>query len=135
MLQQWQASPLGQALIHAEAQLLAGTFDGVFGLELLQLGTWGAGRELLVPSRIRRQSVVAERLDGAGRGDLVADLAQLPIQSGVVDAVLLPHTLEYAADPYAVLREADRVLGAEGQLIVLGFRPGSPWGLRARAAD
>jgi SAM-dependent methyltransferase len=135
MLQQWQASPLGQALIRAEAQLLAGTFDGVFGLELLQLGTWGAGRELLAPSRIRRQSVVAERLDGSGRADLVADLAHLPIQGGMVDAVLLPHTLEFAADPYAVLREADRVLGAEGQLIVLGFRPASPWGLRSRIAE
>jgi SAM-dependent methyltransferase len=135
MLLQWQASPLGQALIRAEAQLLAGTFDGVFGLELLQLGTWGAGRELLAPSRIRRQSVVAERLEGPGRADLLADLAHLPVQSGAVDAVLLPHTLEYAADPYAVLREADRVLGAEGQLIVLGFRPGSPWGVRARASN
>jgi SAM-dependent methyltransferase len=135
MLQQWQTSALGQALIRAEAQLLAGTFDGVFGLELLQLGTWGEGRELLAPSRIRRQSVVAERLEGPGRGDLVADLAHLPIQGGMVDAVLLPHTLEFTADPYAVLREADRVLGAEGQLIVLGFRPGSPWGLRSRASD
>jgi len=135
MLQQWQASPLGQALIRAEAQLLAGTFDGVFGLELLQLGTWGAGRELLSPSHIRRQSVVAERLDGPGRADLIADLAHLPIQSGMVDAVLLPHTLEFAPDPYAVLREADRVLGAEGQLIVLGFRPASPWGLRSKFTD
>ena len=38
------------------------------------------------------------------------------------------------ADPYAVLREADRVLVAEGQLIVLGFRPASLWGLRAAAS-
>ena len=135
MLQQWEASPLGQALIRAEAQLLAGTFDGVFGLELLQLGTWGAGRELLAPSHIRRQSVVAPRQDGPGRADLIANLAHLSIQSGIVDAVLLPHTLEYAADPYAVLREADRVLGAEGQLIVLGFRPSGPWGLRARVSE
>jgi hypothetical protein len=32
------------------------------------------------------------------------------------------------------LREADRVLGGEGQLIVLGFRPASPWGWRAAAS-
>ena len=49
-----------------------------------------------------------------------------------MDAVLLPHTLEFAPDPYAVLREADRVLAAEGQLIVLGFRPASLWGLGQR---
>jgi hypothetical protein len=34
-----------------------------------------------------------------------------------------------------VLREADRVLGAEGQLIVLGFQPASFWGLRAAASQ
>ena len=133
-LQQWQATPLGRALIAAEARLLANTFDDVFGQELLQLGTWGAGRELLAQSRIRRQSVVADSVANPASGDLVANLAHLPISGGSVDAVLLPHTLEYAPDPYAVLREADRVLVAEGQLIVLGFRPTSFWGLRAAAA-
>src|SRR5580704_14776269 len=133
-LQQWQAEPLGRALIQAEAQLLANTFDDVFGLELLQLGSWGVGRELLAPCRIRRQSVVAEVAAVPADADLVANLAHLPITSGAVDAVLLPHTLEYAPDPCAVLREADRALGAEGQLIVLGFRPASWWGLRSAAS-
>jgi len=134
VLHQWQRGPLGRALIQAEAQLLATTFDDVFGLELLQLGTWGAERELLAPSRIRRQSVIAESADASARGDLVARLAHLPINNASVDAVLLPHTLELTADPHAVLREADRVLVAEGQLIVLGFRPTSLWGLRAAAS-
>src|ERR1700690_4423658 len=129
VLQQWQREPLGRALIQAEAQLLATTFDDVFGLELLQLGAWGEGRELLAPARIRRQSVVADVSQIAAGGDLVASLAHLPISNAMVDAVLLPHTLELAGDPYAVLREADRVLMAEGQLIVLGFRPVSLWGL------
>jgi SAM-dependent methyltransferase len=134
VLQQWQRGQLGRALIRAEAQLLATTFDDVFGLELLQLGTWGAGRELLAPSRIRRQSVIADSVEESGRGDIVARLAHLPINNASVDAVLLPHTLELSADPYAVLREADRVLMAEGQLIVLGFRPLSLWGVRAAAS-
>jgi SAM-dependent methyltransferase len=134
VLHQWQRGQLGRALIQAEAQLLATTFDDVFGLELLQLGTWGAGRELLAPSRIRRQSVIADSTEASGRGDLVARLAHLPINNASVDAVLLPHTLELTADPHAVLREADRVLVAEGQLIILGFRPVSLWGLRAAAS-
>jgi SAM-dependent methyltransferase len=134
VLHQWQRGPLGRALIQAEAQLLATTFDDVFGLELLQLGTWGVGRELLAPARIRRQSVVADSAEASAGGDLVARLGHLPINNASVDAVLLPHTLERAADPHAVLREADRVLVAEGQLIVLGFRPASLWGLRAAAS-
>ncbi len=134
VVQQWQTGPLGRALIAAEAQLLATTFDDVFGQELLQLGSWGAGRELLAPSRIRRQSVISEPGNGSNSCDLVATLAHLPITSATVDAVLLPHTLEYAPDPYAVLREADRVLVAEGQLIVLGFRPASFWGVRSASS-
>ncbi len=133
-LHQWQCGLLGRALIQGEAQLLASTLDDVFGLEMLQLGAWGVGRELLAPSRIRRQTVVADPADAGARGDLVARLAHLPINNASVDAVLLPHTLELVADPHAVLREADRVLVAEGQLIVLGFRPASLWGLRAAAS-
>jgi SAM-dependent methyltransferase len=133
-MQHWQQGPLGSALIAAEAQLLATTFDDVFGQELLQLGNWGVGRELLAQSRIRRQSIIGDREAAGNVIDLVANLAHLPISGGSVDAVLLPHTLEYAPDPYAVLREADRVLVAEGQLIVLGFKPTSFWGLRSAAA-
>ena len=132
-LHQWQRGRLGTALIQAEARLLADTFDDVFGLELVQLGTWGVGRELLAHARIWRQNVVADA-ESPGGGDLVASLAHLPIANGSVDAVLLPHTLEVASDPYAVLREADRVLAAEGQLIVLGFRPASLWGLACAAS-
>ena len=131
-LQQWQSGRLGTALIQAEARVLADTFDDVFGLELVQLGTWGVGHELLAHARIWRRSVVADA-EAAG-GDVVASLAHLPIVSGSVDAVVLPHTLEVASDPYAVLREADRVLAAEGQLIVLGFRPASFWGLAGAAS-
>ena len=134
VMQHWQQGPLGRGLIAAEAQLLATTFDDVFGQELLQLGTWGLGRELLAQSRIRRQSVIGDRETERNCVDLVANLAHLPINGASVDAVLLPHTLEYAPDPYAVLREADRVLVAEGQLIVLGFRPASLWGLRSAAS-
>jgi SAM-dependent methyltransferase len=78
--------------------------------------------------------VIADSVEESGRGDIVARLAHLPINNASVDAVLLPHTLELSADPYAVLREADRVLMAEGQLIVLGFRPLSVWGVRAAAS-
>jgi SAM-dependent methyltransferase len=65
--------------------------------------------------------------------DVGARLSQLPVANGSVDAVLLPHTLEFENDPFAVVREADRVLAGEGHLIVLGFRPFSLWGFRSRA--
>ena len=61
---------------------------------------------------------------------LRAPLASLPFASDSIDAIHLPHTLELVEDPYAVLREAERVLCAEGCLIICGFNPFSGWGAR-----
>jgi SAM-dependent methyltransferase len=105
--------------------------EDVFGWELLQIGAWGGARELLAGSRTRRQSVLTVPAFGAG-ADILARPSQLPLVSDSIDAALLPHTLEFAPDPYAILREADRVLVGEGQMLLLGFRPWSLWGLRAR---
>jgi len=130
-LSAWWESPLGRALLAAESELLAEALEDVFGWELLQVGAWGNARDLLAGSRTRRQSLVAGAAFPGG-ADIIARPSLLPIMSDCVDAVLLPHTLEFAPDPYAVLREVDRVLGGEGQLLVLGFRPLSLWGMRAR---
>ncbi len=62
--------------------------------------------------------------------NVCAPLTALPFRSDSIDAVLLPHTLELVEDPYAVLREAERVLCAEGCLLICGFNPYSGWGVR-----
>jgi len=130
-LSAWWASALGGALLAAESELLGEALEDVFGWELLQIGAWGSAREVLAGSRTRRATLIA--LPGtADAADIVARPSQLPIMSDSVDAALLPHTLEFAPDPYAIVREVDRVLSGEGQLLVLGFRPLSLWGLRAR---
>lgn len=128
----WIDSRRGRAMRAAEAALLTESLDDCFGWELLQVGSWGEGRDLILGARTRRSTVIAS--PGSHSADIISRLAHLPIQSDSVDAVLLPHTLEFEADPYAVLREADRVLTGEGKLLVLGFRPLSAWGLRSRLA-
>jgi SAM-dependent methyltransferase len=129
----WWGSQLGRSLLAAEAELLGEAMEDVFGWELLQVGAWGGARELLARGRTRRQSLVAAPGFAAG-ADIIARPAHLPVGGDSIDAALLPHTLEFAPDPYAVLREVDRVLAGEGQLLILGFRPFSLWGLRARAS-
>lgn len=127
----WWSSPLGSALIAAESRLLGEALEDVFGWELLQIGAWGAARELLAGARTRHQAILATAGLSSG-ADILGRPTQLPIGSDSIDAVLLPHILEFATDPYAIVREADRVLVGEGQLLVLGFRPWSLWGVRAR---
>jgi SAM-dependent methyltransferase len=129
----WWGTPLGRSVLAVEAELLGEAMEDVFGWELLQIGAWGGSRDLLARGRTRRQSLVATS-GFPGGADIIARPAHLPVTSDSIDAALLPHTLEFAPDPYAILREVDRVLVGEGQLLILGFRPFSLWGLRARAS-
>ena len=129
----WWGTPLGRSLLAAESELLAEAMEDVFGWELLQIGAWGNARELLARGRTRRQSLIAAP-GFPGGADILARPSHLPVTSDSIDAALLPHTLEFAPDPYAILREVDRVLTGEGQLLILGFRPWSLWGLRSRAS-
>jgi SAM-dependent methyltransferase len=50
---------------------------------------------------------------------LVADAHDLPLTDASFDAVVLFHTLTYAADPKCVVRECARVLRPRGRLLVL----------------
>ncbi len=120
-------------MLQAESELMSEALDDVFGWELLQLGTWGPRAALLSGCRTRRHAVIASGRFKSTDADIGARLSQLPIANASVDGVVLPHTLEFETDPYAVVREADRVLAGDGQLVVLGFRPFSLWGFRSRA--
>lgn len=124
----WFAEPLGARVLSEEAALARVALDDVFGFELLQVGTWGPTRHLLGGARTQHTTLLAPT-----RGPdvtLCAPMASLPFASDSIDAIFLPHTLELVEDPYAVLREAGRVLVAEGCLMICGFNPFSGWGAR-----
>ena len=126
----WLETPLGRSVIEVERELLREALADVFGFELLQIGAWGRGGELAAGARTQHRRWLAP--NASGPGAVRASYDALPVASGSVEAVLLPHTLEYAASPHELLREADRVLRGEGQLLVCGFTPLGPWGLRRR---
>jgi len=92
----WWASPAGQALIAAEAALVTEALEDVFGWECLQIGAWGAGRELLAACRTRHRAVLASPGLSAD-ADIIGRPTQLPVSGDSIDAVLLPHTLEFAS--------------------------------------
>lgn len=64
---------------------------------------------------------------------VLSDFEALPFPAASIDLVVLPHTLERAADPHHTLREVERVLVSEGRVIVVGFNPASLWGLQHQA--
>lgn len=68
--------------------------------------------------------------DGAAKLSLIHDIDRLPFASESIDLIILPHAFEFAENPHMILREVDRVLIPEGQVIISGFNPASLWGLR-----
>jgi SAM-dependent methyltransferase len=128
MAASWFETPIGACVLREESLLARHALDDVFGFELLQVGAWGPARHLLSGARTQHTTLLAPR-PSAGV-TLCAPLTSLPFASDSIDAILLPHTLELVQDPYAVLREAERVLCAEGCLLICGFNPWSGWGAR-----
>ncbi|MDR2239149.1 MAG: class I SAM-dependent methyltransferase [Zoogloeaceae bacterium] len=72
--------------------------------------------------------------DMAPPAGAVGDPHHLPLAGNSVDLVVLPHVLEFAADPHQILREVERVLVPEGQVLISGFNPRSLWGVKRRLA-
>lgn len=124
----WLRSPRGRRLLELEERELARSLPDLFGRHLLQIGSWGRGTRLLGASQMLHSAVLGT-VPGFDAQALAAP-AHLPVMEKSVDAVLLPHCLEYAASPQSVLREVNRVLTDRGRVLVLGFNPWSFWGLR-----
>jgi SAM-dependent methyltransferase len=130
LLSEWHLTPLGTLLANHERHVVSQALEDVFGLQLLQIGAWGEHGQLIAAARTQRKAVIG--LSTRGNAQICSKASELAVASDSVDAVLLPHTLEFEMDPYAVLREVQRVLIGEGRLLVLGFNPIGPWATRHR---
>jgi len=123
--QEWFATSLGQYLLEKEQAYLDDVTPDIFGFHAMQLGMPEV--DLLRESRIAHRV----RIAAADRPDVYAKCHELPLATHSIDMVLLPHVLEFAAEPHAILREVDRVMMPEGRLVIVGFNPWSLWGLRS----
>jgi len=119
----WFETPLGQHLLFREQRYFDNAVSDVFGFNAVQVGL--PHIDFLRNSRIPLQVTCAVEAPGQVR----ADPMFLPFESQSLDLLLLPHVLEFSANPHQVLREAERVLRPEGRLVLAGFNPRSLWGL------
>lgn len=126
----WLATPQGRYVTAWEQQKVDGVVADVFGFNALQLGL--PQYDFLRANRIPLRQKAGE----AGAVDVLCDLTALPFASHSIDLAILPHVLEFHSDPHQILREVERLLIPEGQVIILGFNPLSLWGAhRYLAAD
>jgi SAM-dependent methyltransferase len=125
----WLNTPLGRRCLANEQRVVRQALDRVFGEQLVQIGGWGSPDTFLRSARTQRTVLVDERPD-CPDADIICAYGELAIASDSVDAILLPHTLERSASAHALLRECERVLRADGFLLILGFAPSGLWGMR-----
>src|SRR3954471_16771992 len=145
-LTDWLKTPAGAYVLQWEQDHLDIAVADLFGFHALQLGL--PELDALRMNRMPHRWVATEQLEpavasgatSAADNDtndvpraavaLHCDFDALPFDSNSLDLVVLPHALELARDPHLALREVDRVLRPEGRVVIVGFNPGSLWGVR-----
>ncbi len=128
---QWYQTPLGRRLGQLEAGFLNRSIKVPYSFTLAQLGRVGWEKNYLDGGYLPHFFIVDEN---SGKLDLPlirAHLNSLPLASESIDVLILPHTFEYAPDQHQLLREVERVLKPEGQVLILGFHPWSFYRLYA----
>ena len=123
-LSDWFATPKGEYVLRWEQNQFDSAVEDVFGFNAVQVGL--PGMDLLRRNRIALRTHLG--LDCGS--ELIADSGALPLATGSVDLVVLPHVLEFSPHPHRILREAARVLMPDGQIVISGFNPLSLWGMK-----
>jgi hypothetical protein len=121
-------SPRGKLLQGLEADYLKRSITASCTQTILQIGALGWENEFIDCSLYQRFTIV----DTLGEGwhevsKIRARAFSLPVQTDSIDLIILPHILEFDANRFQTMREVERVLKAEGDVIILSFNPWSLW--------
>jgi SAM-dependent methyltransferase len=130
----WLHTPVGNYIRAWEQKHLDTLTADIFGFNAVQIGM--PQIDALHASRMPYRWLTDNCLPTGAQEErdiplvVAHDFSALPFATQSLDLVVLPHVLEFSAEPHQVLREVERVLIPEGQLIICGFNPFSLWGLR-----
>lgn len=128
-LESWYARDNGQHLLQTTREAVARILDTAFGYHLLQVG-YTRNHPLYQDSPINHRIYAAEQ--GGTQVSLLATADELPLESDSIDTLIAHHCLEFHPNPHQVLREIQRVLTPQGQLLVVGINPFSMLGISTR---
>lgn len=129
----WASGPYGQAYFAVERAHLDAGLRQAIGPSTLQVGSMldeSVVAALELPFSLKVQMGANPSAHSDLTADIAADPAFLPFAPDSFSTVLLPHVLEAHRLPHQVLREAHRVLQAEGYVVITGFSPSSILGLQ-----
>lgn len=130
----WLDTPAGGYVRAWQQERLDLLTADIFGFNAIQIGLpqINALQANRMPNKWLTDTCLPPKNENGVHSPIVVvhDFADLPFASQSLDLVVLPHVLEFADEPHQVLREVERVLIPEGQVIICGFNPASLWGLR-----
>ena len=135
-LVRWLDTPAGRYAQAWEQRQFASCVEDAFGYRSVQLGL--PELDTLASNRMPLKLIAGDLLPEschAWQGMVRCAPEELPFESQGLDLITLPHTLEFADDPHEVLREVERVLIPEGQVLITGLNPWSLWGWHQRRAQ
>lgn len=123
----WFDSDIGRYVLGREQAWFDAVSADIFGFNAMQIGQCHVDflRANRMPFRF-----TASAIDG----DILARPEELPLDGQSVDLIALPHLLEFSPQPHQLLREVERVLRPEGQVLIAGFNPLSLWGMKRLAS-
>jgi SAM-dependent methyltransferase len=128
----WLNHASGAHVLDAEQKFLPHLISQYYGKHALLIGT--PKQQVLLKASVMPIQHLLSPLPShhhvKNMGSIESDLVELPLASGSVDMVILPHMLEYLDNPRQLLSEACRIVKPEGHIIICGFNPFSFWGLR-----
>ncbi len=123
-MEEWFAIPQGEYVLSREQAYFDAAVTDIFGFNALQVGmeTQPLLRNSRMPLRLRGGEMTEANIRFC--------FDEVPLACESIDLVVLPHVLEFADNPHQILREVERVLMPEGNLLISGFNPYSLWGMR-----
>lgn len=126
----WLTHFLGMSILETEQAFLADLLADRYGKYALLIGL-PTQHELLKSSVIANRIVLSPLVNKNKYIKFIeSEFYELPLFSGSLDLVILPHTLEFIDNPHQLLSEACRVVKPEGDIIIFGFNPWSLWGIK-----
>jgi hypothetical protein len=116
----WKALSQGEQIRVELENACAPIVERIFGYHFVRLGSLSS--DINIPSCPIKHVVNITDVDHA-KTNVRGISRELPLQQNSVDAFLLAAELDFAQDPHQILREVNRAITANGQLIIAGFNP------------
>ncbi len=128
---EWLTRFPGEKVLEAEQRFLPHLLNHFYGKHVVLIGS--PHQENILQASVISNKVLLSPIPNLKRhrtANIESSLHELPIASGSVDLVILPHILEYLDNPHQLLSEACRIVRPEGHIVICGFNLYSTWGLK-----